>query len=107
MMDGPINGDELFDAPIVEVTEEQKEIATEKISEGEDLFPVDPPAVKKPRSSKASIEVSQEILDEVEDAIGGFDAESANKKQIRSLRKALQNLSLAKYPKKAKKKKVK
>jgi hypothetical protein len=44
--------------------------------------------------------VEQDLLTEVNKAIGEFVADTATKKQIRALRKLLSRLTNAKYPKK-------
>lgn len=118
-MDGSIRGDDLFEdevveTPILDITQAQRERAQKKVNDGDMLFPeeveenkIREKRIKSSRSESKRIvpEVPQSILDEVGDALGDFDAEHANKKKIRALRKALQNLSLARYPKKIREKK--
>jgi len=106
--------EEESESPILDVTEEQREHAQKRLNSGEMLFPEEEEdfkkRVKKPKGDRAHrvvAKVDQDILDEVGDALGDFDAETANKKQIRTLRKALQHLSLARYPKKKREKKDK
>ena len=104
--------EEESESPILDLTAAQREKAQKKLNSGEMLFPEERAEAKKlvKRSKKDRADrparilgpVSQDILDEVGDAIGEFDAETANKKMIRTLRKALQHLSLARYPKKKK-----
>lgn len=98
---------------ILDITNDQIVSARKKLKSGELLFPEEEEELKgmtKSRGKRRSgpvPEVSQDILDQVGDALGEFDAETANKKQIRNVRKALQALSLARYPKKKKTKKSK
>ena len=114
--DDEVEEDEVFEErpkkSILEVTEDQIVSARKKLKSGEMLFPEEKEEFegmtkeRKKRAGGPVPEVDQEILDEVGDALGEFDAETANKKQIRKLRKALQLLSLARYPKKKKVKKA-
>jgi len=98
---------------ILDLTRKEREHAQKKLASGEMLFPEEEEDLKKKvkvrrapsESTRAVAPVSQDILDEVGDALGDFDAETANKKKIRALRKALQHLSLARYPKKKREKK--
>lgn len=109
--------EEESESPILDLTEKQREKAQKRLNSGEILFPEEEEDAKKrvkkskrergERTPRVVAPVSQDILDEVGDALGDFDAETANKKQIRTLRKALQHLSLARYPKKKREKKDK
>jgi hypothetical protein len=104
---------------ILDMTEEEIDSANKKKQSGDMLFPEEEEEVKRISKTKRKRErgestrtvppVSQDLLDEIGDLLGSFDAETANKKAIRGLRKGLQQLSLARYPKKkrAKKKKSK
>lgn len=95
--------------PILDATEAQLKRAKSIGKNQVGIFHEDDELPKKRKKDKASrIQrpprevpvVSQEILDEVGDALGEFDAETANKRIIRNVRRALQKLSLARYPKK-------
>lgn len=131
MKNGGIFGDFVFGDEVVtkkkkilDITEEEISTAQNKLESDEMLFPEDEAdykritkgSRKKDRSERRRERrestrvvpvVSQEILDEVGDALGVFDAETANKRVIRQLRKALQKLSLARYPKKKRERKEK
>ena len=102
-----LEDDELFgDDPLLDASEDEVQEAQSGLADGDDLL--EDEEVKMPRSSSGSRkvpEVSQDVLDEVGDAIGAFDASTANKRQIRGLRIVLQTLSKARYPKKARAKK--
>ncbi len=108
-----LEDDELFgDEPLLDASDEEVGEAQSSSNEGEDILEEDEDEDDTPRtriSTKARKvpEVSQDVLDEVGDAIGAFDAETANKKQIRNFRLVLQTLSKARYPKKPRTKKKK
>ena len=112
-----ILGDEVKEKPILDLTVDERKAAQEKVASGEMLFPeeeeeieekLSTPKAKRERPSKKVVrEVDQNILDEVGDALGVFDAETANKREIRTLRKALQALSQARYPKRERSRKEK
>jgi guanylate kinase len=110
--------EETSDTPILDITEQQIKHAKERTKDHVGIFPEDELAERKKTRSKSKREkkertprvlgtVTQDLLDEVGDALGVFDAEVANKKCIRNLRRALQKLSLARYPKKKKEGKTK
>lgn len=108
--------EELSETPILDATEEEIKQAKNRRKDAVGIFPEDEAREKKANRKKREKKektprtipvVDQSILDEVGDALGVFDAETANKRVIRELRRALQKLSLARYPKKKKEKKDK
>ena len=123
-MQGGITGDDLYEGkkkkPVIEEDEEEDDLFGDE-EEAEDTEEEDEEdAPKKKKKASREIEnveepsrkcggqpVSDEIITVVDDAIGAFDPRTANKKQIRGLRKALQILSKTRYPKKKREKKDK
>ena len=91
----------------------EQQAARELKESGAMLFPEQESQMKqllktrKKRINRMAEPIKTQLTEEVKIAMENFDPETANKKQIRGMRKMLQALSLEKYPKKKKAKKEK
>ena len=90
----------------------EQQAARELKESGAMLFPEQESQMKqllktRRRHNRMAEPIKTQLTEEVKIAMDQFDPETANKKQIRAMRKMLQALSLEKYPKKKKAKKEK